>query len=417
MKRIALLILACMALLTGVRPLTAARSVPVRAENSMRAESRRNAVERMKRSAAVDSNAFSVMIKDLRTGEVCAEYNASLPLVPASIMKAVTTASLLSHRGPDWRYLTEVTAGGRICRRVLEGDIIIKGSGDPSLNADREPLTPDFVGEIVDALRREGIDSVAGGIVIDQSFFVGPAVPPSWAPGDLRQYYGTGSHAFNFCRNARGKASVADPAGEFRSRLRSAMHKAGITLGGNSLKPSHGKRLFTHTSAPLEEIMRSCMMRSDNLYAEALLRTYAALCGREGSTACGTRLERDYWAARRLPMDGVEIVDGSGLSRSNRMTARFMTGVLERMADNVEYASFFPLAGQEGTLRRFMAGTRLDSYLAMKTGSMNGIQCYAGYLLDEDFAPTHTVVIMVNNLKSDRARLRTDLSDMLLSIF
>ena len=76
----------------------------------------------------------------------------------------------------------------------------------------------------------------------------------------------------------------------------------------------------------------------------------------------------------------------------------------------------FPLAGQEGTLRSFLKGTPLDSYIALKTGSMSGIQCYAGYKLDYNFAPTHVVVVMVNNL-SDRPALRKDVERMLLDIF
>ena len=77
-------------------------------------------------------------------------------------------------------------------------------------------------------------------------------------------------------------------------------------------------------------------------------------------------------------MQGVRIVDGSGLSRSNRVTARFMGDVLGRMARNPYYASFFPLAGAEGTLKKFLADTELAEWVAMKTGSMKGIQCNPG---------------------------------------
>ena len=118
-----------------------------------------------------------------------------------------------------------------------------------------------------------------------------------------------------------------------------------------------------------------------------------------------------------MPLDGVTIIDGSGLSRSNRVTADFMTSVLTSMADNEVYASFFPLAGQEGTLKSFLANTPLDSYIAMKTGSMKGIQCYAGYLLDENYAPTHTVVIIMNDINGSRDRAKKAAQEMLLGIF
>lgn len=159
------------------------------------------------------------------------------------------------------------------------------------------------------------------------------------------------------------------------------------------------------------------MMRSDNLFAESMLRTYGKLNLGDGSTEDAASKEYAMWKKRNMPLDGVTIIDGSGLSRSNRVTANFMTSVLSSMANNEVYASFFPLAGQEGTLKKFLAETPLDSYIAMKTGSMKGIQCYAGYLLDDNYAPTHTVVIIMNDINGSRDRAKKAAQKMLLEIF
>lgn len=159
------------------------------------------------------------------------------------------------------------------------------------------------------------------------------------------------------------------------------------------------------------------MMRSDNLFAEAMLRTFSKISQGDGSTSDGAQKETLFWKGRKMPMDGIRIVDGSGLSRSNRLTAKFLTSVLSEMSEDVNYASYFPLAGQEGTLRNFLAHTPLDSYIALKTGSMSGIQCYAGYKLDDEYAPTHAVVIIINNMPSNREAARKAASDLLLSIF
>lgn len=158
------------------------------------------------------------------------------------------------------------------------------------------------------------------------------------------------------------------------------------------------------------------MMRSDNQYAEALLRTYAVESGERGATDVAASREMEYWRKNKAPMKGVRIVDGSGLSRHNRVTAEFMADVLVKNAGNPYYASFFPLAGQEGTLRNFLAGTPLEGYVAMKTGSMKGIQCYAGYKLDDDYAPTHVIVIMLNEM-TDRRAARQAVAGMLMSVF
>ena len=110
-------------------------------------------------------------------------------------------------------------------------------------------------------------------------------------------------------------------------------------------------------------------------------------------------------------MSGVVFADGSGLSRANRTTARFMTDVLALKSHDPYYASFFPLAGREGTLRNLLAGTPLEEYVAMKTGSMSGIQCY------DDYIPTHSIVIIVNGMRGSRAEVRRGVERMLLSIF
>lgn len=365
----------------------------------------------------VNAPSTSLLIRDLRSGKVLATLNADQPLIPASIMKCVTSASLLKRVGKDYKYETPVYLEGRVHKGRLEGNIIVEGSGDPSLNSRSLTGAPDFVTEICQALMKRGVTSIAGDIIVDEKHFAGPAINPAWQSGDLPHAYGTGTHGFNFEDNASGKSSVKNPAGVFAARLRSRLAMNGIPVDQLVIDPSHHRELLLrHRSLPVDEIMRSCMMRSDNQFAEGLLRTLSRENGGDGSTANGAETELKYWRKHRAPVDGVKIVDGSGLSRTNRMTARFMSHLLGEMSSDPWYASFFPLAGQEGTLRKFMAGTPLEGYLAMKTGSMRGIQCYAGYLLDDDYAPTHSIVVMFNNM-SNRADSRAALADLLSALF
>lgn len=368
-------------------------------------------------SKSIDPQSTAVLVFDLKNGKELASHNSTKPLIPASIMKSVTTATLLDKVGPKYIYLTPVYTTGNIVSDVLEGNIFIVGSGDPSINSSHAPESSDFITEIVEALKGEGISKIKGKIIIDESDFPGAAVNPTWASGDLPHYYGTGTHGFNFADNANGKKSVQDPASAFKSKLQSSMNAAGITVDNEEISLNERKDiLFEHESGTIDEIMRSCMMRSDNQFAEAFLRLVGLKYGKDGSVAEGASRLTAFWKNKHAFMDGVNIVDGSGLSRSNRLTARFMGDVLKNMYRNPYYASFFPLAGQEGTLRNLLAGTPLEGYIAMKTGSMNGIQCYAGYKLDEDYSPTHVVVIMMNDLK-DRNSARQEVEKLLLSLF
>lgn len=369
-------------------------------------------------SKPVSADNTSVLVEDLKTGKTIVAYNHEKPLIPASIMKSVTTATLLEKIGPKFKFETPVYLTGNIADGVVNGNILVVASGDPTINSKNNPKTPDFVTEIVNALKKANIKKVAGSIVIDESTFPGSATNPKWGTGDLQYAYGTGTHGFNFEDNANGKSSVKDPAGVFRTKLTKAMTAAGITLENNKNLESTGARklLVKHTSATLDEIMRSCMMRSDNQFAETMLRMVGLKYGGEGSSAKGAEEMYKFWKNRRADMSDVVIVDGSGLSRSNRVTTRFMADMLKSMARNPYYASFFPLAGQEGTLKHLMPGTPLEGYIAMKTGSMTGIQCYAGYKLDDNYMPTHVIVIMMNEM-GDRTAARKEVEKMLLRIF
>ncbi|WP_300923889.1 MULTISPECIES: D-alanyl-D-alanine carboxypeptidase/D-alanyl-D-alanine-endopeptidase [Muribaculaceae] len=368
-------------------------------------------------SRAINAPQAAVLIYDLKNDREIASHNLDKPLIPASIMKAVTTATLLEKVGAGYRYVTPVYMTGRIDDGTLDGNILVEASGDPSINTSNTPQTPDFITEIVDALKALKVTAIKGRIIVDESRFPGPAINPQWSPGDLPHAYGTGTHGFNFEDNSSGRRSVADPAGVFRTRLTSALRNAGIQVGGAQID-DHGRKhlLGEHRSAPVDEIMRSCMMRSDNQFAEAMLRLVGDKYGKTGTVEEGARQETEFWKHRDASMQGVRIVDGSGLSRSNRVTARFMGDVLGRMARNPYYASFFPLAGAEGTLKKFLADTELAEWVAMKTGSMKGIQCYAGYKLDEDYAPTHVVVVIMNEM-SDRAAARAQVEKLLLATF
>lgn len=375
------------------------------------------AVDKFLAEGGVQKESVAVKIIDLSNGKVIASHNTTTPLVPASIMKSVTTAAFLESVGPDWRYHTRVYVDGPNDLGYLRGNIIVEGNCDPTINSTYEPLSKDFIQEIVKSLSDLRINRIEGSIIIDENNFSGPPRPASWAKEDVNKYYGTGSHAFNFSDNANGDHAVHNPSQTFTNGLKKALEAKGIELEDKPLVEGRRIQILDHLSAPVDEIMRSCMMRSDNMFAESMLRTYGKMGGGDGSTSDAAQTIMALWKKKKLPLNGVQIVDGSGLSRTNRVTADFMGALLSGMSENPHYASFFPLAGQEGTLRKFLANTPLDSYVAMKTGSMRGIQCFAGYKLDDDYVPTHVIVIIMNELGIYRDKAKEAAQNMLLSVF
>ena len=375
------------------------------------------ALKKLMKSPSIDPSTVAIVIADVDNGDLMASHNPDKALIPASIMKSATTAAMIKKNPHNKPLITKVYTDGPISDSTLNGNIVVIASGDPSLNGnDDRAKSADFVNEIVSALAAKGIKKIEGEVIIDESIFAGPSIPPTWQQGDLQYAYGTGSHGFNFEKNSSGKSSVKNPSEVFRKRLKTALSQKGITMSGKKVASGNRQLLLEHKSAPLNNIMRSCMVRSDNLYAESILRLFGKESGLDGSTEKAAEEAMKQWEKAGVPMENVLIVDGSGLSRKNRLTARFMTIMLTKMKGNKAYTDLFARVGKEGTVSKFLKGTPLEGRLILKTGSMSGVQCYAGYLLDSKGQPEKTVVVMVNNL-INRDRFKKDLANYFLEIF
>lgn len=384
---------------------------------TLQAKTVEEALETLLKSPSIDPEAVAVVIADLEDGSLLAAHNADKALLPASIMKTATTAAMIQKNPSNKPLVTKVFIDGPIVDGNLDGNLIVVGSGDPSLNGnDDRAKSADFVVEIVQAVSDKGITSINGSIIIDESVFSGKPIPDSWQADDLPYAYGTGSHGFNFEKNSSNKASVKDPAGVFKKKLKTSLANKNISLKEGEAGGGKRQLIVEHKSAPLNDIMHSCMVRSDNLYAESILRLFGVESGSDGSTDEAAREAMNLWKKAGLPMENILIVDGSGLSRKNRVTGRFMTMMLAKMKNNRPYTDLFPRVGKEGTVKSFLKDTELEGKMALKTGSMRGVQCYAGYKLNDKGQPVMSVVVIVNNLK-DRAKFKIALAKFFQEIF
>lgn len=91
-------------------------------------------------SRAINTPQTAVLVADLKSGKELVSLNASTPLIPASIMKSVTVATLLDKVGHDYRYVTPVYVTGKARDGVLDGNIVVEASADPSINTAHEPV-------------------------------------------------------------------------------------------------------------------------------------------------------------------------------------------------------------------------------------------------------------------------------------
>lgn len=420
--------------------------------------------------------ATSVYIKDLRTDSVVIDHNAATVMTPASVVKTLTAATALLTLGPDFRFVTPVElAGTRSAKRPYEwiGDIVVTPSGDPTLGSAWSPdsIAPSPIDTIVSYIKDSGITSVSGGIRIDDTF-CDPGPVLTWECEDIAYAYGAGIHGLNYAdncvrlwpaadslslptrlhpvyvtrrhghgidvvrgagsdrlhvygtrgalsdRSASTETTNPDPTYTFATLLRRRLADEGISVGDSavtdSMSPLHP--LCRLSSPTLADISRITLKRSDNLFAEGMLRALAP----GGTRSECIDFEHSYWGAAGVDLSGAIIRDGSGLTRANAVSAETIGALLEHMIKTPVFDAYlagFPLSGIDGTMRRFAPGTALEGRLALKTGSLSGVQAYAGYHLDSEGRPTHVVVIMVRGFVCPRTQLRDAVAHYLLRLF
>lgn len=415
-----------------------------------------------------ESTSVGIYIKDLRTDSVLLDFNSQLALTPASVMKCVTSASVLSLQGGERRFSTRVSLRGAAgSRGVWSGDLVVHAVADPTLESENFRSRRGFCDSIVAGLRRRGISRIDGSLAVEHSLRQqGPVM--QWECEDIAWPYGAGLYGFNwrdncvtvypntgrispaapglemkterstagndfvrgvgsdllmvYSRNTRRdwavKTTVPDPTAVFEAELREKLQDAGISLGTQRRSDAEASEtdIYTHTSPTYAEILKSLMVRSDNLFAEGMLRSLAPAGLRKDAIS----REKELWATRGVNPRYTIINDGSGLTRANRLSARFIAGVLEWMASSLSartYCGFFPRAGREGTMRGFLSKSPLKGRVALKTGSVSSVQAYAGYCIDDDGMPTHVVVVLVNGFFCPRSQVRKGTEQLLEQLF
>ncbi|MBM4182701.1 MAG: D-alanyl-D-alanine carboxypeptidase/D-alanyl-D-alanine-endopeptidase [Gemmatimonadetes bacterium] len=157
---------------------------------------------------------WGVVVRSLDTGDTLFALDPDAPLAPASNLKLLTTAAALRILGPDYRFRTYLMTDGEVVDGVLEGDLVLYGTGDPGISDRFYRRKEDVFGLLIDQLAELGIHTVAGDLVGDASFFAGPLRPEGWHPNDLNDAFAGGVSALSFNENVVSFRVVAGAAGE-----------------------------------------------------------------------------------------------------------------------------------------------------------------------------------------------------------
>jgi D-alanyl-D-alanine carboxypeptidase/D-alanyl-D-alanine-endopeptidase (penicillin-binding protein 4) len=336
-------------------------------------------LDRALRARGVSSSQTGAIVFDLSRGAYVYRKNSAAALKPASNEKLPVAVTALSNLGPGYTIPTELRGQGQQTGSVWNGKLILKGYGDPALSGSQ-------LGRLVRAVKIAGITRVTGAIVGDESFFDKTRVGPGWKASFYKDECPPLSALI--VNRAHFKGHIASrPALAAAKMLRAKLVERGITVGGHAklgrADPS-SPVIATQQSPALRWLVRSMDRQSDNFYAEMLTKLVGALETDEGSTSAGASVIRKELRSRGVPMRGVVISDGSGLSAYDRLTARATAKILRSALSDAQISNAFvdslPTAGVNGTLFDRMTSGPAYRNVYAKTGTTDSASALSGFV-------------------------------------
>lgn len=397
----------------------------------------RDALHAVMRDRPLSSTRLGIEVMRASDGEVLFSHNADARFNPASNTKMLTTAAAMAFLGPDWRYRTTLHGPPADADGVVHGDVVLRGSGDPS-------LTATDLGELARDLARNGVTKIDGdlyaepgeqALILHRNTYAVHLRPTSI--GQRAQAWVEPRSALfvvdNQAQTVKGKKSrlridayrkdshivvtvrgrIAESRGEYVDArrladgalyagwiLREALADFGVELTGEVKTGALPVRtvLAVHRSAPLSDVCRISNKPSNNFVAEAIYRTLGGeLYGGPGTTEKGTRAIREFMSSLGVDNNRYTIINGSGLTHENRLTAADLTRVLRAIYYDVaiapEFLTSLAVAGIDGTIRNRFQGTEAVGLVRAKTGTLSGVSALSGYVGDKDDVLVFTIFV------------------------
>lgn len=318
---------------------------------------------------------------DLTTGTVLFQQNGNRPLAPASNEKLPLTYAALVRLGTTFRIETDVLGQGQQDGTQWTGTLVLKGNGDPTLSrADLRALAAQ--------VKSFGIRSVTGGVAGDESAYDTRRIVAGWKPSFFMDESPPLS-ALIVDRARVGSVVTRTPALAAATAFRDALRNAGVTVAGpvRTAPADEWSELLASVSSPtLAAMVRFMDRESDNFTAEMLLKQLGLAELDRGTSAAGATVVMQTLAEAGVPMTGVRIVDGSGLSRLDRLTTNALGSLLKiGWADPAVRPALLgalPVAGVNGTLQHRLRKPPARGRVLAKTGTTESASSLSGYVSD-----------------------------------
>jgi serine-type D-Ala-D-Ala carboxypeptidase/endopeptidase (penicillin-binding protein 4) len=338
------------------------------------------------RSQGIAPTRTAAIVLDVRTGAPLYAFNSAASLLPASVEKLAVSYTALRVLGPRFRFRTELVGVGARSGRVWHGSLGLVGYGDPT-------LTPADLNRIARRFADTGIKRVAGRVFGDDTYFDSRRDALGWKPS----YVGIESRPLSALSVAGlPYAGVNGSAAAAARALTEALRARGIAVTGRAgagRAPSDAVPITFDLSQKLANVMPRMNADSDNFVAEMVLKELGTTIAARGSTAAGARVVRSTLRHAGIPLAGVRMADGSGLSRYDRVTVRALADILRAGAIDPGFGKIFvsslAVAGRSGTLHARLGTRPTYGRIHAKTGTTNRASALAGFVGGYVFAIVH----------------------------
>jgi len=352
--------------------------------------------------------------------------DAALGLLPASTMKSLTAGSVLSTLGPTGTLTTTATSAEPVGPDgTISGALVLRGVGDPTLTSDDYrrwvyPSRPSSaIEDLADAVVAAGVRRIAGDVVGDGTAF-GPGT--SAAGWRARYFADFDAHHLSALTIDTGRLVEVDdrPGRAVSVRIEQepdpvlrtavlfarALAERGVVIDGRvrrATAPTQAQNpVAAIDSPPMSEVLTFMLQESDNHLADSLVRAAALEAVGDGSWEAAGDGVRAGLHDVGVDTTGFVLSDGSGLSRTNRVSADLLAtndwAQFEQWGRT--WSTMLPVAGEAGTLEGRLIGTPAQGRVYAKTGTLDDVRGLAGHVLGEGDARYH-FALLVNDVDPD----------------
>jgi serine-type D-Ala-D-Ala carboxypeptidase/endopeptidase (penicillin-binding protein 4) len=368
------------------------------------------------------STRMSVVVYNPMDQDTLFSINHTVPMIPASNTKLFTTAVALSVMGGDFELATRLmTDDNNLFDGVINGNIYIKGFGN-SLFTEADLVN------MVYELRGKGIRSVTGNIIGDDTYFDEVYSRDDWIHEEAANVKLPPVSALVINRNRhvvyrkQGRrttsytVNINNPPLHAAQLLKTKLNEAGINAPGTASKgiTPRDARTISESTVILKDVIKYINKSSDNFLAECLFKTIGAESSKiQGNSFYSTQAILNYIEDHGIFQKGTAVVDGSGISRFDQVTAGALVGLLEQVYYDLkifdDFYNSLSIGGVDGTLRNRFTGSPAEKNFRGKTGTLNGVSSLSGYL--ETRSGTDLIICIMFEFSRGGANLHKSVQD------